>query len=171
MEQKKLTIITLLVVTVGAVGVNEFLIKKVNQDQNREVASFGERYQPEQIKWEQELAKTVSREANSKTVIAARPSVSEKFLFEALEGKYDAVVVDGKLLKISLIENQEPISLNVEQVLKKYSGVFKDAAAFEQKNVDAATYWVYLKNSDGKQIGQVTIRRNTEGRVLDIEIQ
>ena len=64
MDQKKLTIITLLVVVAGAVGINEMLIRKENKEQNREVASFGERFVPEQIKWEQELARNVSREAH-----------------------------------------------------------------------------------------------------------
>ena len=171
MNQKKLTIITLIVVVAGAVTVNELIIKSVGKDRNREVASSAERFVPEQIKWEQELARTVSKDANSKTLLAAKPSVSEKFLYEALEGRYNAEVVDGKLLKISLMQNQDAVDLKTDEVLKKYSGVFKEAKTFETAKLDAGTESVTLKNGDGQKIGLVTIRRNGEGRVLEIEIK
>ena len=171
MNQKKLTIITLLVVIAGAVLVNEFIIRAGNKDKDREVASFGERFAPEQIKWEQELAHTVAKDSSGKTVVGAKPSQNEKFLFEALEGKYEAQVVDGKLLKISVIQSMLPLELNTDELLKKYSGVFKGASGFEKSAVDAQTEAVLLKNADGKSIGNVTIRRNGEGRVLNIEIQ
>ena len=151
--------------------VNEFIIRAGTKDKDREVASLGERFAPEQIKWEQELASAVAKDANSKTLIGARPSLNEKFLFEALEGKYEAQVVDGKLLKISLIQNMLPLELSTADLLKKYSGVFKGAKDFERSTVDNSTESVLLKNADGKSIGNVTIRRDTEGRVLNIEIQ
>jgi len=171
MNQKKLTIMTLIVVVAGAVLVNEFVIRGSNHDKDREVASFGERFAPEQIKWEQELANTVSKETNGKTVVAARPSQNEKFLFEALEGKYESTVVDGKLLKISLIQNSLPLELNTDDLIKKYSSVFKGASSFEKSTAGNGTESVLLKNSDGKSIGNATIHRNNEGRVLEIEIQ
>ena len=171
MNQKKLTILTLLVVVAGAVGVNELVIRSANKEQNREVASFGERFVPEQIKWEQELARNVSREAHGKTLIADRPSISEKFLYEALEGKYQAQVVDGKLLKISVIQNQEGVALDTKTAFTKYAAVFKEAKSFESKVVDQATESVVLKNAGGLTIGNVTIHRTSDGRLLDLEIQ
>ncbi|MGZ3690971.1 MAG: hypothetical protein ACXVAX_05695 [Pseudobdellovibrio sp.] len=171
MDQKKLTILTLLVVVAGAVGINEMLIRKESKEQNREVASFGERFVPEQIKWEQELARSVSREAHGKTLIADRPSISEKFLYEALEGKYQAQVVNGKLLKITMIPNQEGVTLDTKTAFTKYAGVFKEAKSFESKTVDPTTEDVVLKNAGGQPIGNVTIHRNSEGRLLDLEIQ
>lgn len=170
MNQKKLIIVTLVVVVAAAVTVNELVMRSKSQEQNREVASFGERYQPEQIKWEQELAKTVSRDSG-KTLIAAKPTISDKFLYEALAGQYEAQVVNGKILRISLLQNQEGLSLDTPNVLQKYSAVFKDANGFETKQVDSAIESVVLKNAEGRQIGHVTIRRNTTGKVVDIEIE
>lgn len=170
MNQKKLTLVTLLVVILGAVMVNEFVIRGSNHDKDREVASFGERFAPEQIKWEQELANTVSKDTNGKTIVAAHPSQNDKFLFEALEGKYESQVVDGKLLKISLIQNSLPLELNTSDIIKKYSSVFKGATAFDI-SAEGATESVLLKNSTGQSIGNVLIHRNNEGRVLDIQIQ
>ena len=80
-------------------------------------------------------------------------------------------MVDGKLLKISLIQNMLPLELNTDDLLKKYSAVFKGAKGFEKSTVDAQTEAVVLKNADGKSIGNVLIHRNGDGRVLDIAIQ
>lgn len=170
MNQKKLTIITLFVVVAGAVSINEFILRKTNQDQDREVASFGERFEPEQIKWEQELANSVSKETG-KTLLGTKPSPNEKFFFEALQGKYEASIVDGKLLKISLMTNQTALQLNTDDLIQKYSSVFKEASAFDKSSVDAKTENVTLKNASGKAIGKATILRDDLGRVTQIEIQ
>ena len=171
MNQKKLIILTLLVVVAGAVTINELVVRAAGKDQNREVASFGERFVPEQIKWEQELAKTVSRDTNGKTLVAGKPSISEKFLYEALEGKYDAQVVDGKLLKITLMQNHEPVILDTAKAIQNYTTVFKNTEKFEVQKVDNTTESVLLKDASGKQTGVVTIHRTAEGRVLDLEIK
>lgn len=168
MNQKKLTVVTLVVVVAGAVLINEFIIRATVKDRDRDVASFGERFEPEQIKWEQELAKSVSKETG-KTLIGARPSLNEKFLFEALEGKYEASVVNGKLLKISLMPNQTALDLKTDALIKKYSSVFKDASSFES-NTNKTSEHVTLRNGDGKTIGKVLILRDDQGRVLNIEI-
>lgn len=170
MNQKKLTLLTLFVVIAGAVGINEFILRNSSQEQNREVANLGERFQPEQIKWEQELAKTVSRQTG-KTLIAEKPSQNEQLLFGALEGRYEASVVNGKLLKISLLPNQSPVALKTEQLIGEYAAVFKGAKTFERTGTEGGTENLMLKNVQGQSIGQVTIRRNDQGRVLNIEIQ
>lgn len=170
MNQKKLIIFTLVIIVAGAVSINEFIIRNSAQEQNREVASFGERFEPEQIKWEQELAKTISKETG-KTLIGTKPSLNEKFLFEALAGKYEASVVDGKLLKISLMANQTALNLSIDNLIKDYSSVFKDAKSFERSAGDTTTENVILKNLNGKSIGKVTILKDDQGRVINIEIQ
>lgn len=171
MNQKKLTILTLVVVAAGAVTVNELIMRAGNKEQNREVASFGERYVPEQIKWEQELAKTVSQNVNGKTQIGAKPNISDKFLYEALEGHYDAQVVDGKLLKISLRDNNDPVTLDIGSAITKYNAVFKNSANYSVQKVDSTTDSVVLKDATGNQTGTVTVKRTAEGRVLNIEIK
>lgn len=170
MNQKKLTILTLFVVVAGAVAINEFIIRNSAKEQDREVASFGERFEPGQIKWEQELAKSVSKETG-KTLIGSKPSLNDKFLFGELQGKYEANVVNGKFLKISLISNQTALELNTDELIKNYSSVFKDAKAFEKSKVNNQTENVVLKNSDGNSVGNVTILRDDQGRVTSIEIQ
>lgn len=173
MKQKKLVFLTLVVVVAGAVFVNEMIVKpSQNQSPDRDMASATERYQPEQIKWEQELAKTVSREANSQTVIGAKPSLSEKFLYEALEGRYEAQVVNGRVLKISLMPNREALDIDFTNVIKKYSGVFKDAKSFDRQTAQQENgESIALQSADAQTIGRVTVQRNAQGRVISLEIQ
>ncbi|MCC2679330.1 MAG: hypothetical protein K0R29_1906 [Pseudobdellovibrio sp.] len=171
MNQKKLTILTLVVVAAGAVTVNELIMRAGNKEQNREVASFGERYVPEQIKWEQELAKTVSQNVG-KTQIGAKPSISDKFLYEALEGRYNAEVVNGNILKISLRDSNDPVALDVQSAIKKYGAVFKNSTGFSTvKSADGTTEDITLQDNNGKQMGTVSVKRTAEGRVLNIEIK
>jgi hypothetical protein len=170
MNQKKLTILTLVIVVTGAVAINEFIIHNSTQQQDREVASSGQRFEPQQIKWEQELAKTVSLQTG-KTLLGAKPSLNEKFMFEALEGKYEASVVNGKLLKISLLPNQQALVLSTDNLIKNYSSIFKDAKSFDTNKADPVTEKVTLKNIEGKAVGLVTILRDDQGRVTKIEIQ
>ncbi|AGH95877.1 hypothetical protein [Pseudobdellovibrio exovorus] len=171
MNQRKKIGLTLFMVVAGAVAVNELVIQNSSQEQNRGVANVGERFQPEQIKWEQELAKTVAQDPSGKILIGKKPNLQEKLLFGALEGKYEASVVNGKLLKIALLPNQTPVTLKTDQLIKQHGSVFKDAQSYEVVNSDAQHENILLKNSQGQEIGKVSIERNDQGRVLNIEIQ
>ena len=171
MNQKKLIIVTLFVVVAGAVCIYEFIIRNSSKE-DREVASAGERYAPEQIKWEQELARTVSKETSDKTVIGAKPSLNEKFLYEALAGHYKAALAQqGKNLQISLLPNQDGIELNMTNLVRDYSPIFKNAKSFVKSSVNANTDSLLLKNGEGREVGKVIIQKNDQGRVLNIEIQ
>lgn len=172
MNQKKLTIVTLLVVIAGAVSVNELIMRSSSKEQDRELASFGERFSPEQIKWEQELARSVSKETSGKTVIGAKPSLNEKFLYEALAGRYQASLVnEGKFLKISLLPNQNALELPIENLIRDYSSIFKNAKSFAKVSSNNNVDQLILKNNAGQEIGKVLVLKNDEGRVLNIEIQ
>ncbi len=171
MNQKILTLVTLGVVLAGAVGINEFIIRNSDNEQNRELASFGERFEPEQIKWEQELAKTIAAQSDEKNKVGAKPSFNERLLFEALEGRYTAVVSEGKVLKIRLSNNQKPLAVDTDSMLSKYSEVFKGAKNFKKFTVSTNIESVELQNSEGRAVGSVTIQRNDEGLVTEIYIE
>ncbi len=69
------------------------------------------------------------------------------------------------------MQNQEAVALDTKTAFTKYAAVFKQAKGFESKTVDQVTESVILKNENGQPIGSVTIHRNPEGRLLDLEIQ
>ncbi len=171
MTQKNLTIISMCSVVIAAVVVNELVLKASSADQDRKVASFSQRYEPDQIKWEQELAQTISKDSETKTLIATKPSAQDRFLFEAFEGRYAAELNLGKINKITLLPNQAPIEMSTATFLKDYAGTMKDFASYEIKSDTGASDLVNLKNKAGATINQLVISRDDKGRVLSIEIK
>lgn len=171
MSQKNITIFTLCAVVLGAVAINEIIIKNSRSESDRAVASFGERYEPGQIKWEQELAKTVSQDTQAKTLLGKKPSLQDRILFEVFAGKYEAKLNQGKIQKISLLENQSPIDLKTDQFMKEYGNSFKAFDSYQVSSVDSSHESIQLKNKTGDSVGQFLIQRDTQGRVLSIEVQ
>lgn len=171
MTQKKMTLLSLCAVVLGAVVVNEIIIRSSNSEQDRQVASFGERFEPKQIKWEQELAQAVSKEKNSKTLLGKKPNIQDRLLFEVFEGHYEASLKEGKIQKISLMQNQSPIQLNTDDFVQQHVPTIKAYSTYEISNKDSKNESVQLKDKDGKSVGQLQIQRDDQGRVLSIELQ
>lgn len=170
MTSKNITLLSLGAVVLGAVMVNEVIIRSANKDQDRQVASFGERFEPKQIKWEQELANAVSKETNAKTLLGKKPNLQDRLLFEVFEGHYEAKMSQGKIQKISLLSNQAPIEMNTEDFLRDYATVMKAFDKYEISKSDSKKESVQLKK-DGKDVGQLNIQRDDQGRVLSIEVE
>ena len=170
MNQKTVTIMSMSLVVLGAVMVNEFVLKSGSTDlQNREVASFGERFEPSQIKWEQELANSISKDDKAKTILATKPNSEDKLLFEIFEGRYEAQLIQGKISKIALLPNQAPIELNTIDFMKEYAVAMKDFDTYELTGSTPAADSIQLKKS-GAVVGNLLISRDDKGRVLSIEI-
>lgn len=171
MTQKNITLLSLCAVVLGAVVVNEIIIRSSDSEQDRQVASFGERFEPKQIKWEQELAQSVSKETNTKTVLGKKPNLQDRLLFEVFEGHYEASLSEGKIQKISLMQNQSGIQLNTEDFLRDYVPSIKAYDSYEISKPNSNSESVQLKGKDGKPVGQLQIQRDDQGRVLQIEVQ
>lgn len=171
MTQKNIALLSLGAVILGAVVVNEIIIRKADSEQDRQVASFGERFEPKQIKWEQELAKSVSKETNAKTLLGKKPNQQDRLLFEVFAGHYEAQVSQGQIQKISLMPNRAPIELETEYFLKNYAVMLKAFESYEISRVDAKNESVQLKNKQGESVGRLQIQRDDQGRVLSIEVQ
>ena len=171
MTQKNITLLSLCAVVLGAVVVNEVIIHASNSEQDRQVASFGERFEPRQIKWEQELAQSVSVEKNAKTLLGKKPNLQDRLLFEVFEGHYEAKLNEGKIQKISLLENQAPIQMNTQDFLKDYATVIRSFDHYQITSADAKNESIKLKDKAGKDVGSLNIQRDDQGRVLNIEVQ
>ncbi|MBC7420311.1 MAG: hypothetical protein H7328_06235 [Bdellovibrio sp.] len=171
MTQRNITIMAMCAVVAGAVFVNEYIIKNVKSDQDRGVASFGERFEPNQIKWEQELAQSVSKDSKAKTLLGSKPNMQDRLLFEVFEGRYEAKLDQGKIQKISLLQNQAPIQLKTDDFMKDYGALLKSYDSYSKSQVDAAHEDIQLKAKDGSAVGVMKIERDDKGRVLNIEIQ
>lgn len=161
----------MIAVVAGAVLVNEMIIKTANAEQDRNVASFGERFEPDQIKWEQELAQSVSKDTKNKTLLGTKPNMQDRLLFEVFEGRYEAKLDEGKIQKISLLQNQAPITLKTDAFMKEYGTLLKNYDSYSKSQVDALHEDIQLKNKAGADVGVLKIERDDKGRVLNIEVQ
>lgn len=171
MNSKYITLFSILAIVLGAVMVNELVLKSTSADQNRQVASSAQRFEPEQIKWEQELAKTISADSQAKTVLGSKPSSQDRMLFETFEGRYQAQINLGKINKITLLPNQDPIELKTDRFIQQYATSLKDFSTYEVKSAVGGLDAVDLKDKAGAIIGHVVINRDDKGRVLSIEVQ
>lgn len=171
MNSKYITLLSIGAVVLAAVAVNELVLKTSTADQNRQVASSAQRFEPEQIKWEQELAKTISADPKANTVLGSKPNTQDRMLFETFEGRYQAQVNLGQINKITLLPNQDPIELKTERFLQQYSASLKNFASYEKKSAANGKDAVELKDKTGAVLGQVVIQRDDKGRVLSIEVQ
>lgn len=171
MSQKAITIFSMCLVVACAVAVNEFVLKADSTDQNRQVASFAQRFEPEQIKWEQELANSLAQDSQSKTVLASKPTHQDRLLFETFEGRYEAHLNQGKIDKITLLPNQAPIEIKTDAFMKDYASTMKEFDSYELQPSVGALDAVDLKNKAGAIVGHLFISRDDKGRVLSIEVQ
>jgi hypothetical protein len=153
MTQKNITILSMCAVVLGAVLVN------------------GERFEPNQIKWEHELAQTVAKDANSKTLLGTKPNLQDRLLFEVFEGKYEAKLDQGQIQKITLLQNQSPIEIKTDSFMNDYAHLLKNFDNYSVSQVDSRNEAVQLKDKSGAGIAVLKIQRDDQGRVLNIEIQ
>lgn len=170
MTQKTTTVLAMAFVIVASVLVNE-LVMKATSDKERDVASFGERFEPKQIKWEQELANSISQDDKAKTILATKPNLQERLLFQILEGRYEAQATNGKIHKITLLPNQAPLEIKTSDFMKEYSAVSKEFDVYEVEATSALEDSVKLKKKSGEVVGNLVINRDDKGRVIGVEVQ
>lgn len=171
MTQKTTTILALGFVIAASVLVNELVLKATSSDKDRDVASFGERFEPNQIKWEQELANTISKDPHAKTVLGIKPNPHDKLMFEIFEGRYQAQFADGRIRKIVLLPNQSPLEIKTAAFLQEYAALSKDFDVYEMTASTALSESVNLKKKSGEVVGNLVISRDDRGRVIAVEMQ
>lgn len=169
-DQRKLTLFSLIAVVLGAVAVNEFVLKD-NSTQDRGLASFGERNEPGQIKWEHELANDVSQDLQGTAHLSKKPSSVDRLMFEMLQGKYEAQLHEGVITKLQVQNSQTPVEISTDRFLKSYGSILRSYDTYIVSNMDQNHELVLLKNKTGKDMGSFLIERDSEGRVVSIDIK
>lgn len=161
----------MIAVVASAILVNEFVLKDNSMDSGRQMASFGERNEPDQIRWEQELAKSVSQDAQGTSMVGKKPSRIDRLMFEMLEGKYEAELNRGVVSRLVIQRNQTPVQLNTETFMKNYGSVLRNFDRYEVSLLDPLHENVILKNKNGENVGQFVIERDSLNRVVGIDVK
>lgn len=140
------------------------------EDNDREVASFGERNSVDQIKWEQNLARDLAA-GKVKTQLPSQVSWQDVFVYEFLRGQYNISMKQGQIEKITLQDQQEGSVIDINQFMKDYGSKIKNFTKFEVKKIDAKQEIVELTDSSGGNAGAFLFNRNDQGRVVEITVQ
>lgn len=140
------------------------------EENDREVASFGERNSVDQIKWEHSLARDLAA-GKVKTQLSSEVSWQDVFVYEFLRGQYNISVKQGQIEKITLQDQQEGFVIDINQFMKDYGSKMKNFTKFEVRQVDAKQDVVELKDASGAGAGAFLINRNDQGRVVEIVVQ
>lgn len=146
-----------------------FFVNHMN-DNERGVASFGERNSVEQIKWEQNLARDLA-EGKVKTQMPSQLSWQDVLVYEYLRGQYNISMKQGQIEKITLQEQHEGFAIDIDQFMKEYGPKLKNYSKFEIKKTDAKQDVVELLDASGHDAGAFLFNRNDQGRVTEIVVQ
>lgn len=161
--------LSLVAVIAIAFATHYFFVNHIEEN-DREVASFGERNSVEQIKWEQNLARDLAA-GKVKTQLPSQVSWQDVFVYEFLRGQYNISLKEGQIDRITLQDQQEGFAIDVNQFMKDYGSKIKKFSKFEVKKVDAKQDIVELSDASGHDAGAILINRNDLGRVTEIVIQ
>lgn len=140
------------------------------EENDREVASFGERNSVEQIKWEHNLARDLAA-GKVKTQPPSQISWQDVFVYEFLRGQYDVSVKQGQIEKITLQNQHEGFAIDINQFMKDYGSKMKNYSKFEVKKIDGKQDIVELHDASGHDAGAFLFNRNDQGRVTEIVVQ
>jgi hypothetical protein len=140
------------------------------ESKDRGIASFGERNSVDQIKWEHNLARDLAA-GKVKTQPPSQVSWQDVFVYEFLRGQYDVSVKQGQIEKITLQNQHEGFSIDINQFMKDYGSKMKNYSKFQVKKIDAKQEVVELHDASGHDAGAFLFNRNDQGRVVEIVVQ
>ena len=145
-----------------------FFVQRI-ENQNRDVASFGERNSSGQIKWEQkvaeELAGTGSVQGSQKL------SWHDALVYEYLAGQYSVDIKQGHIQKLELQGQMDGVRFTTKEFIDKFGPKIKNYSQYKINQLDQTTEKVELVDSVGHPAGAFVIQRNDQGRVQSISVQ
>lgn len=169
MKKPNQVFVSLVAVIVIAFVTHYFFVQHIEEN-DREVASFGERNSVEQIKWEQNLARDLAA-GKVKTQLSAQVSWQDVFLYEFLRGQYNVALKEGQIERITLQGQQEGFAIDIAQFMNEYGSKIRTFTKFEIKKIDEKQDVVQLKNASGQDVGAFLFSRNDLGRVIEIIVK
>ncbi len=145
-----------------------FFVQRV-ENQNRGVASFGERNSTGQIKWEHKVAEELAQQNQFQG--SQKVSWHDSLVYEYLAGQYNIDIKQGQIQRLELQGQMDGVRFKTEEFVEKYGPKMKNYAKFKINKVDALTEKVELTDASGAAAGSFVIQRNDQGRVQAISIQ
>lgn len=158
-----------LLIAASAFVANQFFVKSLKTENSREIANIFERNSADQISWENRRALELSKEdLVSKT---EKPSWIDELAFEYLAGKYDLKQRDGSVTEINLKENVLGQRFDTQQFLDQYAHRMIEFKNFKITHIDSNVEVADLFSDQGVRVGSMTIKRDSDSRVMTIKVE
>ncbi|MFN3455686.1 MAG: hypothetical protein ACK41T_12070 [Pseudobdellovibrio sp.] len=170
MKNSNKIIYSLIFVLIIAFCTNYFFVSRIQANQDRGVASFGERSSIHQIKWEQKLAKDISS-GKMRMQMPTQVSWQDVLVYEYLRGQYNVSLQDGYIEKITVQNADAGLVIDVNQFMSEYGKKIKNYSSYEVKNLNKQTDVVELRDEQGSSAGEFQFNKDSDGRVTSINIQ
>lgn len=178
-EQKAVLMLSIASVLVMTVFLNQWLTQAPSDNLsngNRNIASFEHATFAKDVKWEQQLAKKLSRDLKAPARLAETPTLRDDLIFGFLEGKYGMKLADGQIQSLEFISAQageQPLTIaDKAQFLKDYAEAFglKYTAVSLKDETDGGSVYNLIDSS--KQIvATAHFTADHEGRVISLSVQ
>lgn len=158
-----------LLVAASAFIANQFFVKSLKTENSRQVANIFERNSADQINWENRRAIELSKEELVSK--AEKPSWIDELAFEYLAGKYDLKQSDGLITDINLKDNVLGQRFDTQQFLDQYARRMIEFKTFKITHIDSNIEVADLFSDQGVRVGSMTIKRDSDSRVMNIKVE
>lgn len=172
-QRRSVLALSILSVLMLSVISNQWLTKSSEQTRSRGIASIGE-VAVSNVKWEHELANTLSNAKGLSGTLAERVSLRDELVFGELEGRYGVRIKDGRVESLEYTAREGETALNLKNraaFLMKYRSVL--SVSFDQAGLASSAPGVEtwnLMTSDKTIVGTAKFTLDNSGNVTSINL-
>lgn len=175
-NQKAILALSILSVVMLSVLTNQYITRPHDaKGQSRGIASVAAPMNLSDVRWEHELARELAVTKDSREAhLAEKPSLKDELIFGALEGRYGARVLNGRIAQLEFANVAGEEALKVDDraaFLTKYREAF--LLNFERVGLASTSseheVWNLL-NSERTIVGQARFSFDGQGRVLSMTL-
>lgn len=171
-QRRSVLALSILSVLMLSVISNQWLMRSSEQAHSRGIASVGGATAVSDVKWEHELANSLSTAKGVSGNLAERPSLRDELVFGELEGRYGVRVKDGRVEALEYTSREGETALELKDraaFLMKYRPVL--SVNFSQAGLASSAQGVEtwnLMGSDKTIVGTAKFSMDSSGRVTSI---
>lgn len=176
-ERRAFMVFSLGTVFISSMFLNQLLSKTRDdiEKQGRAVASIDNTIDVRQVKWEQELAKSISKNNSEQVLAGGRPSLQDQLVFGELEGKYGVKLSAGRISSLEFLSEANianpKLVMDRAGFLEKYRGVLAgdfDHVVLSKREGEKEVY--KLLRSDNTIVGEATFVLDSSRSVKTLNI-
>lgn len=179
MQSRAWLALSILSVLMLTVFMNQFMIRPeivvIPESAGRGIASIDGANIARDIRWEHDLAQSLSQAQGKPAHLAVKPTLRDELIFGYLEGKYGMKIADGRIESLEFIDAQagdQPLVVRDRALfLNRYKSAFGlDYAQISQTESTASSESYNLVAEDKTIVGKAQFQLDGDGRLVSLKI-